>query len=173
MSELLKPADGPTTTPWQRVSITLACFIGMYAAWATFEHLGVEWMPTYEKVTQHYKARIEANSEAINSLRWAEASLTAGKLNSLPLLEKELDLIGEEYRRDLASIPSKQVRIAGSVLTASLITGCVAGMLTALLGWMLEGLGACLHRKTKKQITPLEVSSDASTLPRADRKFMP
>ncbi|HFQ8053644.1 TPA: hypothetical protein ACHTCR_005533 [Pseudomonas putida] len=171
MSELLKPTEAVPATPWQRVSITLACFIGVYAAWATFEYLGVEWMPTYEKVTEHYKARIEANREAVNSLRDAETNLAGGKLNSLPLLEKELDLIGEEYRRELASIPSKQVDVAGSALTVSVITGAVAGMLTALLGWMLEGLGACLHRKPKKQITALEVSSNVTMLPGADRKI--
>lgn len=170
MSDLLKPAEAPAATPWQRISITLACFIGIYAGWATFEYLGVEWMPTYEKVTQQYKARIDANTDAIASLRDAQTRLGGGRLNSLPLLEKELDLIGEEYRRDLASLPSKQVNVAGTVLTASLITGVVAGMLAALLGWMFEGLGTCLHHKPKKQTKALEVSSDATTLPYADRE---
>lgn len=171
MTESVGSTEAVPATPWQRVSITLACFIGVYAAWATFEFLGVEWMPTYEKVTENYKARIEANSEAIKSLRDAQANLSDPKLKSLPLLEKELDLIGEEYRQELASIPSKQVDAAGSVLTVSVFTGGVAGALTALLGWMLEGLGACLRRKPKEQVAAPQVSSDVTMLPSPGRKM--
>lgn len=171
MSEMLKPTEAVPATPWQRVSITLACFIGVYAAWATFEFLGVEWMPTYEKVTDRYKARIEANREAIDSLMNAQANLPGVKLNSLSVFEKELDLIGEEYRRELASIPSKQAEVAGSVLTVSVITGGVAGMLTALLGWMLEGLSACLRRKSKKEIAIPQIKSNVTKLTSSDRKM--
>ncbi|WP_256818768.1 hypothetical protein [Pseudomonas putida] len=170
MSELLKPTEAEPATPWQRVSITLACFVGLYAAWTTFEFLGEEWMPTYKKTTELYKAQIEANREAVISLRDAQTNLSGYKLSSLPLLEKELDLIGEKYRQDLASIPSKQVDIAGTVLTFSAITGLVAAGLTALLGWMLEGLGGCLRRKTKMQIAATQVSSSVTVLPSSDRK---
>lgn len=171
MSESAGSSEAEPATPWQRVSITLACFIGVYVAWATFEFLGVEWMPTYEKVTEHYKARIEANREAINSLRDAQGSLSGGKLNSLLLFEKELDLIGEEYRQELALIPSKQTDVIGSVLTVSVITGGVAGAFTILLGWMLEGLGACLRRKPWKEVAAPQSSSNVTMLPSPDQKM--
>jgi len=170
MSELVKRKESVPATPWQRVSITLACIVGIYAAWATFEFLGVEWLPTYEKVTEHYKARIEANREAIDSLRDAQANVPGAKLNSLLLFEKELDLIGEEYLRELSSVHSNQADAAGSVLTVSLFAGGIAGGVTALLGWMLEGLGACLRRKPGK-IAALEVSSNVTMLPSNDRKM--
>lgn len=172
MSDSVAPIEAAPATPWQRVSITLACFVGLFAAWTTFNFLGEEWMPTYETTTERYKARIEANREAINSLRDAQANLSGSKLNSLPLFEKELDLIGEEYRQELASIPSKQVDVAGTVLTVSVITGGVAGALTALLGWMLEGLGVCiLRRKPKEQAATPQVRSDMTMLPSPDRKM--
>lgn len=160
MTEVKPVAVAQPATWWQRISFTAAAFVGCYVAWAMYEYLLSQWVPTYATVNAQYQERLKATQVAIGDLKLVQDSMPGIQVKALTGLQTDLDSIGEAYRESLAKLPDQQVSLAKGVLTAAGITGVIASVLTAMIGWTLEGLGALMRRRdsltTEAPLAPLE-----------------